>query len=94
MIEVRALTKRYGDTVAVDGLGFEVRPGAVTGFIGPNGSGKSTTMRMIMGLDRPDTGTARVNGRRYQELSRPLREVGALLEAGPYLPPGPQRGTT
>ncbi|NEA98720.1 ATP-binding cassette domain-containing protein [Streptomyces sp. SID13726] len=86
MIEARGLTKRYGDTVAVDGLGFEVRPGAVTGFLGPNGSGKSTTMRMIMGLDRPDTGTAHVNGKPYRELRRPLCEVGALLEARTYHP--------
>jgi ABC-2 type transport system ATP-binding protein len=81
MIEARGLGKRYGDTVAVDGLGFDVLPGAVTGFLGPNGSGKSTTMRLIMGLDRPDAGIARVNGKPYQELRRPLREVGALLEA-------------
>ncbi|MGX1670689.1 ABC transporter ATP-binding protein [Streptomyces sp. NPDC055400] len=86
MIEVRGLTKRYGPTVAVDGLGFEVRPGAVTGFLGPNGSGKSTTMRMITGLDRPDAGTARINGTPYEELRWPLREVGALLEARTYHP--------
>lgn len=86
MIEARALTKRYGSTVAVDGLDFEVRPGAVTGFLGPNGSGKSTTMRLIMGLDRPDAGTTRVEGRPYQDLRWPLREVGALLEARTYHP--------
>ena len=63
MIEVTGITKRYGDTLAVDDLSFEVRPGQVTGFLGPNGSGKSTTMRMIMGLDRPDAGQATVNGR-------------------------------
>jgi ABC-2 type transport system ATP-binding protein len=81
MIEARGLTKRYGRTVAVDALSFDVRPGTVTGFLGPNGSGKSTTMRMIIGLDRPDAGGARIGGRRYPELGWPLREVGALLEA-------------
>jgi ABC-2 type transport system ATP-binding protein len=86
MIDVRGLTKRYGSTVAVAGLDFRVRPGAVTGFLGPNGSGKSTTMRMIMGLDRPDAGTARVDGKPYHELRWPLREVGALLEARTYHP--------
>lgn len=86
MIEVRGLTKRYGSTVAVDGLGFEVRPGAVTGFLGPNGSGKSTTMRMITGLDRPGAGTARIHCTPYNELRWPLREVGALLEARTYHP--------
>ncbi|MFE7171715.1 ABC transporter ATP-binding protein [Streptomyces sp. NPDC057616] len=81
MIEARGLSKRYGPALAVDGLGFDVRPGAVTGFLGPNGSGKSTTLRLIMGLDRPDRGTARIDGRAYRELRWPLREVGALLEA-------------
>ncbi len=81
MIEVHQLEKRYRDTVAVRDLSFSVPPGVVTGFLGPNGSGKSTTMRVIMGLDRPDTGTATINGRPYAELRHPLREVGALLEA-------------
>ena len=81
MIEVRGVTKRFKDTLAVDDLTFEVRPGQVTGFLGPNGSGKSTTMRMIMGLDAPDAGTATVNGRNFHDLPLPLREVGALLEA-------------
>jgi ABC-2 type transport system ATP-binding protein len=81
MIEVRELTKRYGDKTAVDGLTFTVRPGIVTGFLGPNGAGKSTTMRMIMGLDRPTSGTATVNGTTYARLRAPLHEVGALLEA-------------
>jgi ABC-2 type transport system ATP-binding protein len=81
VIEVRALTKRYGETLAVDGLTFDVRPGVVTGFLGPNGSGKSTTMRLILGLDRPTRGTATVHGRLYRELTAPLREVGALLDA-------------
>jgi ABC-2 type transport system ATP-binding protein len=81
MIEARSLSKRYGDTLAVDQLSFEVSPGQVTGFLGPNGSGKSTTMRMIMGLDNPDGGHVTINGRRYLDLPWPLREVGALLEA-------------
>jgi ABC-2 type transport system ATP-binding protein len=86
MIEARGLTKRYGRTVAVDRLSFDVRPGSVTGFLGPNGSGKSTTMRMIMGLDSPQAGQARIGGRRYRELRWPLREVGALLEARAFHP--------
>jgi ABC-2 type transport system ATP-binding protein len=80
MIEARGLVKRYGSTTAVDNLSFDVQPGTVTGFLGPNGAGKSTTMRMILGLDRADSGTARVNGKIYHELRWPLREVGALLE--------------
>jgi ABC-2 type transport system ATP-binding protein len=86
MIEVRGLTKRYGATVAVDGLSFDVHPGAVTGFLGPNGAGKSTTMRMLLGLDLPDAGQALIGGRRYRELPWPLREVGALLEARAFHP--------
>jgi ABC-2 type transport system ATP-binding protein len=81
MIEARGLTKRYGDTLAVDGLTFTVRPGVVTGFLGPNGAGKSTTMRMILGLDAPTGGSVTVNGRPYREHAAPLREVGALLDA-------------
>jgi len=81
VIEMTGLTKRYGDKTAVDGLTVTVRPGVVTGFLGPNGAGKSTTMRLILGLDRPTDGTVTVNGRRYAELSAPLHEVGALLEA-------------
>jgi ABC-2 type transport system ATP-binding protein len=81
MIEIRALSKRYGDTLAVDDLSFTVRPGHVTGFLGPNGAGKSTTMRMLVGLDHPSAGTATVGGRRYRDHPAPLREVGALLEA-------------
>jgi ABC-2 type transport system ATP-binding protein len=81
MIEVSGVTKRYGNTIAVHDLSFAVRPGQVTGFLGPNGSGKSTTMRMIMGLDRPDAGVAKVNGDALSALGWPLREVGALLEA-------------
>jgi ABC-2 type transport system ATP-binding protein len=81
MIEVRDLTKRYGGKVAVDHLSFTVEPGRVTGFLGPNGAGKSTTMRLVLGLDHPDTGSATISGKPYHELSRPLRMVGALLEA-------------
>jgi ABC-2 type transport system ATP-binding protein len=81
MIEAQDLTKRYDGKLAVDHLSFTVQPGQVTGFLGPNGAGKSTTMRLILGLDRPDEGTATINGRPYQELARPLRTVGALLEA-------------
>ena len=76
MIEARVLSKRFGNVVAVDDLSFDVRPGTVTGFLGPNGSGKSTTMRMIMGLDAPATGTVTVLGRRYHDLPWPLRDVG------------------
>jgi ABC-2 type transport system ATP-binding protein len=81
VIQVDGVTKRYKDKVAVDDLSFEVKSGQVTGFLGPNGSGKSTTMRMIMGLDSPDVGSARIHGRTYGRLPIPLREVGALLEA-------------
>ncbi|MFB9903556.1 ABC transporter ATP-binding protein [Allokutzneria oryzae] len=80
MIEVRGLTKRYRDVVAVDDLSFTVSPGRVTGFLGPNGAGKSTTMRMILGLDTPTAGSAHVGGRNYRSLAAPLREVGALLD--------------
>jgi ABC-2 type transport system ATP-binding protein len=86
MIETRNLTKRFGATLAVERLSFTVHPGTVTGFLGPNGSGKSTTMRMIMGLDRPDGGQARIGGRAYRELRWPLRQVGALLEARAFHP--------
>jgi ABC-2 type transport system ATP-binding protein len=86
MIEVQDLTKRYGPAVAVDRLSFTVRPGTVTGFLGPNGSGKSTTLRMIMGLDFPDSGQARIGSRAYRELRWPLRQVGALLEARAFHP--------
>jgi ABC-2 type transport system ATP-binding protein len=81
VIEVRDVTKRYGDTVAVDDLTFTVRPGTVTGFLGPNGAGKTTTMRMILGLAAPTAGTLRTNGKRYDQLPAPMREVGALLDA-------------
>jgi ABC-2 type transport system ATP-binding protein len=80
VIEATALSKRFGRTTAVDGLTFTIRPGHVTGFLGPNGAGKSTTMRMILGLDAPTTGTVTVNGQPYQAIHRPLHEVGAVLE--------------
>jgi ABC-2 type transport system ATP-binding protein len=81
MIEAHDLTKRYGDKVAVNDLSFSVQPGTVTGFLGPNGAGKSTTMRLVLGLDRPDSGTATIGGVAYRDLPSPLRTVGALLEA-------------
>ena len=81
MIEATGLTKDYGKKRAVDDLSFTVRPGVVTGFLGPNGSGKSTTMRLILGLDRPTGGDVLVNGKHYRDHSAPLHEVGALLEA-------------
>jgi ABC-type multidrug transport system ATPase subunit len=86
VIEVRGLTKRYGSTVAVDRLSFDVAPGAVTGFLGLNGSGKSTTMRMILGLDAPDAGHARIGGQAYRQLRWPLREAGGLLESRAFHP--------
>jgi ABC-2 type transport system ATP-binding protein len=85
-IDVRGLHKRYGGTVALDGLTFSVPPGQVTGFVGPNGAGKSTTMRIILGLDAPDSGTALVGGRPYRTLRTPLRRVGALLDASAVHP--------
>jgi ABC-2 type transport system ATP-binding protein len=85
-IEVRGLHKRYGSTVAVDDLSFTVGPGQVTGFVGPNGAGKSTTMRVILGLDAPDRGTALVGGRPYRTLHHPLHQVGALLDAAAVHP--------
>jgi ABC-2 type transport system ATP-binding protein len=81
VIEVEHLTKHYGEKVAVDDLSFQVRPGIVTGFLGPNGAGKSTTMRVILGLDAPTAGSARVNGKAYRDIPAPLYEIGALLEA-------------
>jgi ABC-2 type transport system ATP-binding protein len=81
LIEARGLTKRYGTTVAVDDLSFDVLPGQVTGFLGPNGAGKSTTLRMILGLDTPSAGTVNIGGKPYNQHRRPLYEVGALLDA-------------
>jgi ABC-2 type transport system ATP-binding protein len=87
MIEVEGLVKRFGQVVAVDHLSFTVAPGRVTGFLGPNGSGKSTTMRCMLGLDRPDGGRAVFSGTQYSAFARPLHEVGSLLDAG-YVHPG------
>ncbi|WP_344563611.1 ABC transporter ATP-binding protein [Streptomyces axinellae] len=81
MIELRDLTKRYGEKTAVDGLSFTVRPGIVTGFLGPNGAGKSTTMRMVLGLDTPTHGSVRIDGEPYNHMREPLHSIGALLEA-------------
>ena len=86
MIQVDNLTKRYGKVTAVDHLSFELKPGRVTGFLGPNGSGKSTTMRCIMGLDRPTGGKCRINGQEYGKLSSPLTTVGALLDGHAFHP--------
>jgi ABC-2 type transport system ATP-binding protein len=87
VIEATGLTKRFGAKTAVSDLSFEVRPGRVTGFLGPNGSGKSTTMRLMLGLDHPNAGTATFDGRRYKDLHRPLTVVGSLLDPG-YIHPG------
>jgi len=81
MIEVRGLSKRYGDKIAVNNLSFSVAPGKVTGFLGPNGAGKTTTMRLILGLDYPDAGDVTIAGKHYANLAYPMREVGALLDA-------------
>jgi ABC-2 type transport system ATP-binding protein len=81
MIEARGLTKRYGDTLAVDDLSFTVEPGKITGFLGPNGAGKTTTMRLILGLDYPTTGSVTVKGKPFGQAAYPMREVGALLDA-------------
>ena len=86
MIEVQQLTKRYGDTAAVNDLSFTVQPGRVTGFLGPNGAGKSTTMRMILGLDSPTSGEVLVNGRPYRGITSPMREIGALLDPKAFHP--------
>jgi ABC-2 type transport system ATP-binding protein len=85
-IEVTGLRKRFGSTVALDGMSFTVRPGQVTGFVGPNGAGKSTTMRVILGLDAADAGNALIGGQPYRRLRCPLRHVGALLDAAALQP--------
>jgi len=87
MIQIQGLTKRFGRKVAVANLSFDVEPGRVTGFLGPNGSGKSTTMRCMLGLDRPEVGTTLFDGKTYSQLEQPLHAVGALLDAG-YVHPG------
>ena len=81
MIEVRGLSKRYGEKLAVNNLSFDVVPGKVTGFLGPNGAGKTTTMRLMLGLDYPNAGSVTIDGKRYASLANPMREVGALLDA-------------
>jgi len=81
MIEAEGLTKRYGDTLAVDNLSFSVAPGKITGFLGPNGAGKTTTMRLILGLDRPTAGRVTINGKPFEKVEQPMRQVGALLDA-------------
>ena len=86
IIEVTGLRKRFGPTLALDGVTFTAPPGKVTGFIGPNGAGKSTTIRVILGLDAPDEGRARVGGHPYQDLRNPLRHVGALVDAAAVQP--------
>src|SRR5262252_8617802 len=85
-IEVNELRKSFGPTLALDGMTFTVRPGQVTGFVGPNGAGKTTTMRVILGLDAPDAGTALVGGRRYATLRHPLTHLGSLLDASALQP--------
>jgi ABC-2 type transport system ATP-binding protein len=87
MIQIQGLTKRFGRKVAVANLSFDVEPGRVTGFLGPNGSGKSTTMRCMLGLDRPEAGTTLFHGKTYSQIDQPLHAVGALLDAG-YVHPG------
>ncbi len=86
VIEIRNLTKRFGSTLAVDDLSFEVPAGTVCGFLGPNGAGKTTTLRMLLGLVKPTSGRALINGHRYVELSDPLRHVGAVLEQSSFHP--------
>src|ERR1700685_1324433 len=85
-IEVHGLRKRFGPVLALNDVSFTVRPGQVTGFVGPNGAGKSSTMRIIVGLDAPDAGTALIGGRPYRSLGRPLSHVGALLDAAALQP--------
>jgi ABC-2 type transport system ATP-binding protein len=86
VIEVRGLTKRFGPVLAVDQLSFEVESGTVVGFLGRNGAGKTTTLRTLLGLVRPDAGTATINGRAYRDLPEPLHQVGAVLEAASFHP--------
>src|SRR6266568_2301684 len=85
-IEIDGLRKRFGPVQALDGMTFTVQPGHVTGFVGPNGAGKSTTMRVVVGLDAPDAGTATIGGRPYRSLQNPLTHVGSLLDAGALQP--------
>src|SRR4051795_6274953 len=85
-IELRGLTKRFGNVTAVDDLSLELSAGSITGFLGPNGAGKTTTLRMLIGLVAPTSGTATFRGRRYVDLAAPLREVGAMLETASFHP--------
>src|SRR5258708_11524892 len=85
-IEVNGLRKRFGPTLALDGVSFTVQPGQVTGFVGPNGAGKSTTMRVILSLDAPDEGKATIGGTPYASLRQPMRVIGSLLDAGALQP--------
>jgi len=85
-IEVAGLRKRFGSTLALDGMSFIVQPGQVTGFVGPNGAGKSTTMRVVLGLDAPDQGSALIGGQPYPKLRRPLSHIGAMLDAAALQP--------
>ena len=93
MIEARDLSKHYGDKLAVDHLSFTVEPGQVTGFLGPNGAGKSTTMRLILGLDRPDTGSATIAGRPYRELPEPCVRSGRCWRPRRCTPVAPRTTT-
>jgi ABC-2 type transport system ATP-binding protein len=86
VVEVRSLTKRYGDVVAVDDVTFSLKAGTVTGFLGPNGAGKTTTLRLLLGLAEPTAGEALVFGRRYHELESPARQIGAMLESNDFHP--------
>src|SRR5262249_40387488 len=86
VVSCRALTKRYGERLAVDGATFSLEAGTVTGFLGPNGAGKTTTLRLLLGLAEPTAGEALVFGRRYRELAQPIRRVGAVLESGDFHP--------
>ena len=85
-IEIDGLRKRFGSTQALNGMTFTVQPGQVTGFVGPNGAGKSTTIRVVVGLDAPDAGSATIGGHPYHSLTNPLGHVGSLLDAGALQP--------
>ena len=93
MIEANGLTKRYGDRLAVDNLSFSVKPGQVTGFLGPNGAGKSTTMRLILGLDAPTSGSVTIEGKPFAAAAHPMRDVGALLDERPSTAAAPPTTT-
>jgi len=86
VLDVRGLSKRYGEVTALDGVTFALAPGTITGFLGPNGAGKTTTLRLLLGLAKPTAGEALIFGRRYQELEQPMRRVGAVLESGDFDP--------